>query len=485
MLDGTMPPPGVAKRPTAADIQTVVRFIENPDFWPGYDPPEPARDCSDQIIEFDDLYLDLQSDLIRQEADNREFIRYLTLTNRYNAGVCVENLDPDRWAISKLVNTLSVRAQISVPVAIDPQQTVYRLDIRRYGWDRPVSVNGEDFADGWEAIIASSPYAVPFVGDEADRVRADTGTDVPVLYADAALDVALLGNLYYALVGVDVEQSLDDFIALDLGIDVVDNFDQERVVRAGTTQSDISRQDRVVERHDIDVRQGAYWQSFDFEANEDGESIFQDPFGFNEGGTEAIFTLPNGLLGFIIADADGNVAEQSNILLDRFQDDFVARTAVSCTNCHAQGFNMVVDEVRGFVERNRLDFAADVLEAVRDTYPTESQLAAIIEADSRAYQAALGRALVPVDERDPLSRSFVRFNLDMNLAAVAGDLGVTPLDLSRDLNRLDPALRVVDTLTVDRDDFTALFEASLCTMQVSSRNQPDPERCDLALELLQ
>jgi mono/diheme cytochrome c family protein len=103
MLDGTMPPPGVAKRPTAADIQTVVRFIENPDFWPGYDPPEPARDCSDQIIEFDDLYLDLQSDLIRQEADNREFIRYLTLTNRYNAGVCVENLDPDRWAISKLI----------------------------------------------------------------------------------------------------------------------------------------------------------------------------------------------------------------------------------------------------------------------------------------------------------------------------------------------------------------------------------------------
>lgn len=482
MLDDSMPPPGVSPRPTPEEIQVVLRFVESPENWPGYEPPEPRRSCDNQLIEFDDLYRTVQVDLIGQDVEDRPFLRYLTLTNRYNAGVCAQWLDPERWAMSKLVNMLSVKSSVRQPLSVESQQVIYRIDIRDYGWDREVVVEGETFADGWEAIIAASPYAVPFVGDEADLIRADTGTDVPIMYSDALLDVAALGNLYYALIDIDVDQSLDDFIALDLGIDVVANLDQERLVRAGTTRSSVSRQDRVVERHDIEVRQGAFWQSFDFEANENGESIFQDPFGFNEGGTEAIFTLPNGLLGFLIADADRNIVEQSNILIDQFQNDFVARTAVSCSNCHAQGFNLVQDEVRDFVERNKRDFLADEYEAVQDTYPSAAELAEIIGRDSTLYQGSLGRAGVPIDARDPVGQIFIRFDLDLDLAAAAGDLGVRADDLRSELSRLDPALRVVETLTIDRDDFTALFEASLCEMQGFSRNQPDPERCALVLE---
>src|SRR5690606_21879939 len=134
-------------------------------------------------------------------------------------------------------------------------------------------------------------------------------------------------------------------------------------LRAGTTRSAISRQDRVVERHEIEVRRGAFWQSFDFAAGAGGGSIFADPFGFNQGGTEAIFSLPNGMLGFIIADENDNIVGESNILLDTFQNDFVARTSVSCSNCHAQGYNPVEDEVGPFVRENRFRFDRDDFEA--------------------------------------------------------------------------------------------------------------------------
>lgn len=62
-------------------------------------------------------------------------------------------------------------------------------------------------------------------------------------------------------------------------------------------------------------------------------------------GTEAIFTLPNGLLAHVIANADDGIVEESNSLFDTSLNDFVARASVSCSGCHAQGFNPVVDEV--------------------------------------------------------------------------------------------------------------------------------------------
>ena len=61
---------------------------------------------------------------------------------------------------------------------------------------------------------------------------------------------------------------------------------------------------------------------------------------------------------------------------------------------------------------------------------------------------------------------------------VAGDLGVTPEELRDNLNLLDPALITLRQTTVEREDFTAAFEESLCIMQGISNNAPDPDRCD-------
>jgi hypothetical protein len=238
----------------------------------------------------------------------------------------------------------------------------------------------------------------------------------------------------------------------------------------------------VVERHDIGTRQGTYWQSFDFAADAAGESIFSEPFSFNQGGTEAIFSLPNGMLGFIIADDDDNIVGESDILLDTFQDDFVARTSVSCSNCHAQGFNPVVDEVGPFVLENRRRFVRDDFEAVTEIYLEPAAFAEVIERDSSVFLQALERAGLPTTGSDPVAGSYVRFNLDVDLAAAAGELGVTPEELEDNLNLLDPRLITLRQTTVEREDFTAAFEQSLCIMQGISDNQPDPDRCDALLD---
>jgi len=286
-----------------------------------------------------------------------------------------------------------------------------------------------------------------------------------------------------------VNVSLDDFILNELEIDVVANLDEETLVRAGTTKSRISRQDRLVEGHDIEARAGVYYQSFDF-ADDQNESIFQDPFGFNEGGREAIFTLPNGMLAYLIADENGLLVEDSDILLDTNQGNFRALTSVSCSGCHARGFIEVVDEVREITEANARVLIADgtldrdQLEQLQNVYLDPADFKSRIEQDSEFYLSALEQANLPVSGADPISATFLRFDRDMFIKDAAGDLGASIDELSDELDNLDPSLTVLDNGTIDRDDFTAVYVASLCVMSVVLENQPDAAVCDDAIAAL-
>jgi len=479
MRDGSMPPGG--PRVADADIDFVARYINDDINWPN----AVKRTCENNpALDFDALYEAVAGDLRDQEARDQPFIRYVSLGNRAAAGVCTDTaLDLDRQALTKLLNSLSVDANVVRPEPIDRDQTLFRFDLRDLQWDREIVVNGEAFTDVWEAIIAANQYAVPFVGDAADDARADALTDVPLMFLDTMLDVAAIGNLYYAIIGVDVNQSLDAFVANDLGIDVVANLDNEDLIRAGTTKSRISRQDRLVEGHRIELRAGVYYQSFDFN-DDQNESIFQDPFGFNEGGREAIFTLPNGMLGYLIADENGTLLEDSDILLDSSQNNYRAITSVSCANCHANGFLPVKDEVRDVVLRNAVVLVQDgtlnqdQLEALEEVYLKPEEFKQRVEDDSNAfYLSALRQANLPVSGSEPVSSVFLRFDRDMTLKDAASVLGLSDSSLSDFLNLLDPALGVLKTGTIDRDDFTALYLESLCVLSAPNENRPDDALC--------
>ena len=486
MLKGEMPPVDSGlPRVTDADVETVASYIDNPVFWPKEVQP---GDCEDkgQVTDFDTLFQTANLDLRRQDSKDQPFLRYISLSNRFTAGVCADGgLDKDRQGLTKMLNMLSVNAVIREPTPIDKDKTLYRIDLRDLNWDRALSVNGQNFNDVWEAIAANNPYAVKFVGDDADDLEGDAKTDFPIMMADQMLDVAVIGNLYYGIIAVDVNQPLANFISTDLGIDLQANLDDRRQLRAGTTRSRISRQDRLVERDDIEVRNGALWQSFDFEANGANDSIFQDPFGFAAGGTEAIFTLPNGMLGFIIANANDNIVEDSDILLDTNQDNFRAVTAVSCSNCHSGGLIPVVDEVApaDLASARALGLNRDEVEQLQEIYASPQTFADQVKQDSQSFfQRALTLASVPTSGGDPVSSVWLRFDSDVKLADAAGDLGLAPDDLLDNLELLNPVLSVLKKDTLDRDDFTAVYIDSLCILSQPSENQPDAAACAAAAQ---
>jgi mono/diheme cytochrome c family protein len=487
MVKGEMPPVTTGRTVSAADINIVSEYINNPRFWP--DVASQVADCSDknQAVDNDILYQEINRDLGGEDKADRVFLRYISITNRFTAGTCADALDKDRDALTKMMNMLSIDPSVQAPEPVNPEQTLYKIDLRDFQWDRAISVNGTAFADVWEAIATNNPYAVELEGDDADDAKADTATAFPVMFADQMMDVAIIGNLYYAIIGVDVAQPLSTFISDVLDIDLAQNTLDEEQIRAGTTQSRISRQDRLVQRDDIGVRLGALWQSFDFEDNAN-ESIFQDPFGFTPGGTEAIFTLPNGMLGFIIADANNAIVEDSDILLDTNQNNFRAVTSVSCSNCHATGFIPVVDEVHDIAKANARDIGLDKdeVDQLDGIYVSPAEFARTVTEDSQIfYQSALQRVQLPIQGGDPVSNVFIRFDSqDMTLNDAAGDLGLLPADLLNDLNDLDPTLAVLKKGTLDRDDFTAVFINSLCIESEVLENQPVAAVCDAAQALL-
>jgi hypothetical protein len=450
---------------------------------------EPGCAAANQLVTFDALFRQVNQDLAGENAADQLFYRYISLTNRFTAGECVDALGRDREGLTKMLNMLSTDTRIAVPTPVNADQTLYRIDLREFGWDERVDVvdrsgNIVPFADKWEAIAAHNPYAVEFVGDAADDAKADTGTPIPLMFADQMMDVAIIGNLYYAIIGVDVNQPLSDFIGNDLDVDLVGNLFDEESIRAGTTKSRVSRQDRLVQRDEIGNYAGVLWQSFDLEDGTGASSsIFADPLGVVAGSSEAIFTLPNGMLGFVIADENGAIVEDSDILLDTNQKNFRAITSASCSNCHAQGFIPVVDEVREVVLREAVQrgLTRDQVDQLSSLYVSSQEFARQVEEDSQDFfKVALQGASLPTEGADPVSSVFRRFESDMRLEDAAGDLGIRPDELRTNLALLAPSVSALANGTLDRDDFTAVFVDSLCRLSTRLANKPDAAACNAA-----
>ena len=66
---------------------------------------------------------------------DRAFARYFTMTHLYNAGESAEALHAYQQALSKLVNSLSWGRNVIIPKPIDPEETIFYIDLRDYEWE--------------------------------------------------------------------------------------------------------------------------------------------------------------------------------------------------------------------------------------------------------------------------------------------------------------------------------------------------------------
>jgi hypothetical protein len=430
-----------------------------------------GNDCG--FVSSDEVLRAVADDLDSLDADDQSSQRYLSLTDLSNAGTCGADLDEARAALVKLVNSLSLDPSVSPLVAIDVAETLYRLDVRDYAWDRAVEVDGADFVDVWEAIVASSPYAVPFVGAQADAAKAATGTSVPVLPGSAFVAAASNAPLYYGLLGIP--EDVDGFILDELDIDVAANRVDEEAIRAGLGGTGVGRLEFLAERHEIGTRVGVLWQIF---SDENGaQALIDDPLGTPPSEErELAFTLPNGLLAHVLVDADGQRIDDSALTLDTDVDNFRATIAHSYTKFRAQGVTPT-DQLRE-IALNDPRFDAEEREAIRNLYPPAGELARIVEEDRILPASALTRLNLDIDDRDPISATFLEFDREVDADSAAAELYVPTEELLDNLGILDPAMAVLDGGRLNRQDFDALYLDSLCILSVVNENAVDPSLCE-------
>ena len=457
-------------------IETIARWIT--DGAPDWDVQQDIN-----FITTDAILGTIQTHLASLDPFDRPSARYFTLTHLYNAGESPQTLSDYRIALSKLINSLSWKFEITNPTPIDTAQTIFYIDLRRYEWNTRIDV--------WSLIEQAYPYNI--VSDPATQagllekltqLQTETGSTVPFVHVDWFLATASLPPLYNDI--LDLPQ-IDRVLEAQLEVDVASNIRNApgiNVWRAGFNDSGVSENNRVVERHTS--RYGAYWKSYDFAGSTGSQNIFTHPLDFTHDGGEIIFNLPNGLQAYFLVDANGSRLDIApiDIVSNPAASDPTVRNGLSCIGCHDQGMRKFKDSVRAAIEQDQ-NPPYDKTQALR-LYPEQSVLDELLQKDTNRFLQALEKIGGPFadeasrqqffkrHENEPIQRFHEVFQgpLDASHAAAAVGLEtaefLTQISEKQSLKNLGLQTLIDENGTVKRDAWTSNF-ADI----ISALNTPD------------
>ena len=421
------------------------------------------------------ITMDAMLDTIKKHVQSlprfdRPFARYFTTTHLYNAGESQETLRAYQLALSKLVNSLSWGSEIIQPQPIDPRKTIFYIDLRRYEWD----VRN----DAWTQIEQEYPYNIEFdsetqagLSKKLTDLRQEMECEVPFVHVDWFLATASLPPLYHDI--LDLPET-DDDLERELGIDVARNLQSAqgfRVWRAGLNDSGVSKNNRVVERHQF--QHGAYWKSYDFAGNVGVRNIFDHPLTFRHDGGEIVFNLPNGLQAYYISDASGSRIDEAptRIVSNPDERDGIVRNGISCIGCHTEGMKTFEDGVREVFTK-----APDGLAKVQvlRLYVEKAKMDELVSEDTERYRQALEATGGVFGGIEPVYRFYKAFEGPVDAAQAAAAVGLeTEAFLSKirekpSLQRLGLRTLESENGNVKRDAWTSNFADV-----VSALNSPD------------
>jgi serine/threonine-protein kinase len=379
--------------------------------------------------------------------EQRPYLRYFTLVNIYNnPKIPDEDLQVYRAALTKAVNSMSWHPRMARLHPVDAWQTTYALDLRHVRWD----------AHAWRKVLTYYPYGLKYESHKDKklqaldhRLRQETGADLPYLRADWFITVATQPPLYHDLLRMphtaqELEHKLD--------VNIKDNFLSDMLMRSGFKKSNVSNQNRLVERHD--AAYGAYWISYDFKPKNAHGDLLQFPLGprdlfphgqhpyereaFTHDGGEIIFNLPNGLQGYLLTDSKGgrldepapdDVVQESS----RFLGTARVINGISCMHCHAKGMIPLRDDVReGFAK------LGDAQQKVERLYPARSVMNKQIVEDQDRFLRALRKAFASVGVSFEKDADFHKFIEGREPVGKVADIYLThSLDLAMVAQELD------------------------------------------------
>ena len=400
----------------------------------------------------------IETHLMSLEPFDRAFARYFTLTHLYNAGETAEILREYCKALSKLVNSLSWGLDIVNPQPIDPQQTIYYIDLRHYEWDRNA---------GWTEVEEAYPYHIKFNAPaqtalriQLSRLQTTLSTAVPSVNADWFIATAASPPLYNDLLSLpETDLELEDRLEVDVANNIL-TAPGLRVSRAGFVNSGVSNHNRVVERHNS--RYGAYWKSYDFAGSVGTQNIFTHPLAFTHDGGEIIFNLPNGLQGYYLVDGTGRRLDEApiSIVSNPAASDPTVRNGLSCIGCHTEGMKEFTDEVRTVIENDTRP-SYNKAHALQ-LYVEKSEMEALVNSDMVRYQRALQSTGGDTNDVEPVSRFHEAFHSPLNLSHAAAAVGLESnvfLSKIRENAGLQSAgLLVLDGGQIKRDTWRSSFQ---------------------------
>ena len=389
---------------------------------------------------------------------DRPFARYFTITHLYNAGETTEALGAYQRALSKLVNSLSWGREVIRPQPINPEETIFYIDLRDYEWE--IGTNR------WTQIEQMYPYTIEFdaptqtnLREKLTRLRQAMNCEVPFIHVDWFLATAALPPLYHDILGLpETDRELEGRLEVNV-VENIRNAAGKRVWRAGFSDSGVSNHNRVVERHTS--RYGAYWKSYDFAGSAGTQNIFTHPLSFTHDGGEIIFNLPNGLQAYLLVDAGGNRLDAApiSIVSNPAASDPTVRNGHSCIGCHTEGMKTFEDGVRAVVEKNP-NPPFDKARALR-LYTEQSVMDTLVSEDTERYQRALEAAGDVFGGIEPVQRFYEAFQGPIDAAHAAAAVGLETEALLQKIQGnaglQNLGLLVLENGTMKRDTWTEQF----------------------------
>jgi len=377
---GNMPP--VGPRLTADEIQLLRQWISDM-------PKRSAVPMSDT-----DVLNAIAADQLGIRDRNADY-RYISFAHFAGEERSTDEVEAMQQAFVFVLNSLSRRGQIVDFAPVDVQGTIFRLRLSDLGWDARI----------WDTITSFYPYCLRSDAASHRALYVQLGTEAPVVRGDWMLATLTRSPLYEFLIN---QPATLDQLAATLGVNINDDINHEgqvepdNLVRIGFRRSGVALHNRMIERHL--GRQGQYlWISYDFNADVGTSDVLANPLGpklrdrqrfvhtFENAGGEVIYSLPNGLQGYMVVNAVGNRldAVPLNIARDPHRRDALVRNGLSCYGCHGSPGLLkprLFDETPRYSDTHIADFQGRELDEIDVSYPRELR-PDVLTVDAQRYRA--------------------------------------------------------------------------------------------------
>ena len=396
-------------------------FIETIRQWIEMGAPDWAVTIGERAFITQGTMLDtIKTHLDTLNTFDRSYARYFSMTHLYNAGEPIDVLADYQLALNKLVNSLSWELEIVNPQPIDTEQTIYYIDLRDYGWDK---------SEAWTELEQEYPYHIAFNAPEQSglqekltNLQTEMNCNVPVVHVDWFLANASLPPLYHDILDLpETDLELEQMLEIDVVGNLL-NAPGLNVWRAGFSESKVSRNNRVVERHTSQY--GAYWKSYDFAGSVGRQNIFVHPISFIHDGGEVVFSLPNGLQAYYISDAKGNRIDVApiDIVSNPAASDQRVRNGLSCMGCHTEGMKTFEDTVRQAIEQTPVTLYNK--KHALQLYVEQMTMNHFLGQDAARYKDAIEATGGTIGGIEPIHRFHETYHKPLDAPLAAASLGL-------------------------------------------------------------